>query len=190
MESATNRETAMNIESESHRRATDTLKAAEILEALQNLTGRVDRQSQGFADRIEALTTEFEGRLKTQILLLSTMCDALAELQSVNEGLDTRIGELVQRTSHMAEELDEVTAKVEGRNKSAATKRNMTDGDALRVLNGDMTSLPHKEAAESIGLTYAQVYSARGGFTFKHIIHDLEKSGWKNPWDKINVKKA
>lgn len=80
--------------------------------------------------------------------------------------------------------VEDLLAKVDGRNKSAATKRNMTDADALRVLNGDLKELDHKAAAEAIGLTYAQIYSCRGGFTFKHVIHDLEKAGWKNQWDK------
>lgn len=84
----------------------------------------------------------------------------------------------------MSEQLEHLTAKVEGRNRSAAIKRNMTDADALRVLTGDLKENNHKEAAELAGLTYAQVYSCRGGFTFKHILHELEKGGWKNPWEK------
>lgn len=86
------------------------------------------------------------------------------------DGIDTR--------------LDALTEKVEGRNRSAAVKRNMTDADALRVLKGDVHGLGHKEAAEAIGLTYAQVYSCRLGFTFKHVHRDLEKAGWKSKWAK------
>lgn len=80
--------------------------------------------------------------------------------------------------------VENLSAKVEGRNKSAAVKRNMTDADAIRVLQGDLIGLGHKETAEVIGLTYAQIYSCRLGFTFKHVIRDLEKSGWASPWAK------
>lgn len=80
--------------------------------------------------------------------------------------------------------LDDLRAKVEGRNKSAAVKRNMTDADAVRVLEGDMCARGHKEAAEELGLTYAQVYSCRMGFTFKHVHRQLEKAGWTCPWAK------
>ena len=78
--------------------------------------------------------------------------------------------------------VDDLRMKVEGRNRSAPVKRNMTDDDALRVLSGDLSSLGHKEAAEKVGLTYAQVYSCRLGFTFKHVIKELEKGGWRSQW--------
>lgn len=47
--------------------------------------------------------------------------------------------------------------------------REMTDDDARRLLFGDMKDVPHKKAAEDLNLSYAQVYSMRKGFTFKHI---------------------
>ena len=78
--------------------------------------------------------------------------------------------------------VESLVVRVEGRNKSAATKRNMTDADAIRVLTGDLQDLAHKEAGERIGLTYAQVYSARCEFTFKHVHKDLRDKKWKNPW--------
>jgi hypothetical protein len=102
--------------------------------------------------------------------------------------LIARCAKLEELVAALTEQLEEVIAKVEGRNKSAPTKRNMTDADALNVLNGEQKGVNHKEAALAIGLTYAQVYSCRGGFTFKHVIHELEKSGWKNQWEKIAKK--
>lgn len=75
------------------------------------------------------------------------------------------------------------------RNASAPTKRNMTDEDALRVMTGDLKDLAHKDAAEKIGLTYAQVYSCRLEFTFKHVHKNLRDGAtsdapWSNPWSK------
>lgn len=84
----------------------------------------------------------------------------------------------------LIEIVDDLRTKVEGRNKSAAVKRNMTDADALRVLTGDLFEIPHKDAAEAIGLTYAQIYSARLEFTFKHVHKDLRDEKWVNPWAK------
>ena len=51
-----------------------------------------------------------------------------------------------------------------------------------RVLIGDQKDEGHKEAGEAIGLTYAQVYSCRLMYTFKHVHKELRDSGWKNPW--------
>lgn len=76
----------------------------------------------------------------------------------------------------------EIEGLVRGRNRSAPTKRSMTDEDARRVLIGDQKDEGHKEAGEAIGLTYAQVYSCRLMYTFKHVHKELRDSGWKNPW--------
>lgn len=82
----------------------------------------------------------------------------------------------------IANRLLEVEHLIRGRNRSAPVKRSMTDDDARRVLNGDVKDLGHKEAGAVIGLTYAQVYSARLEYTFKHVHKVLRESGWKNPW--------
>lgn len=109
--------------------------------------------------------------------LVKEQGEKLANLQDANEALNSEIKALCAS-------VDVLREKVEGRNKSAAVKRNMTDADAMRVLRDDLCELGHKEAAEQLGLTYAQVYSCRLGFTFKHVIRDLEKAGWKNRWAK------
>jgi hypothetical protein len=77
-----------------------------------------------------------------------------------------------------------LVALVDGRNKSAPTKRNMRDEDALAVLTGEFKGLDHKAAAAAIGLTYAQVYSCRLGFTFKHVHKELRQQGWVTPWKR------
>ena len=86
--------------------------------------------------------------------------------------------------SAMEQQIIELRDQVGGKNRSAATKRNMTDADALRVLDGDVKDMGHKEAAGMVGLTYAQVYSARLAFTFKHVHRTLEKAGWVSKWSK------
>ena len=87
-----------------------------------------------------------------------------------------------QEHSGLSAKIEALEEKVGARNKSAAVKRNMTDDDARRVLNGDQKDINHKEAGSNIGLTYAQVYSCRMEFTFKHVHKELRDSGWKNPW--------
>lgn len=84
----------------------------------------------------------------------------------------------------LAAHVEVLSTKVEGRNKSAPVRRNMTDADAEAVLRGDYADMGHKEAAAAIGLTYAQIYSCRLGFTFKHVIRALEKQGWKSKWSR------
>jgi hypothetical protein len=60
----------------------------------------------------------------------------------------------------------------------------MTDKDALNVLTGEYSDWNHKNAGDALGLTYAQVYSCRLEYTFKHVHKSLRDGGWKNPWAK------
>lgn len=128
---------------------------------------------------------------------LGAMHEVLTSVQKVTQELHQRIEQL--KTWIGADESDgpfygefkalsEIVVglqeKVEARNKSAPAKRNMTDADARNVMNGECKELEHKDAAEKLGLTYAQVYSCRGEYTFKHIHKELKDAGFKNPWAK------
>lgn len=148
----------------------------ELHQALE-VQGEMGRAIAELTDKLGAVTKRLD----------AAMGDVQRNLMKVEASVASVQSDMASYIVVMADvpaKVEDLLAKVDGRNKSAATKRNMTDADALRVLNGDLKELDHKAAAEAIGLTYAQVYSARGGFTFKHVIHDLEKAGWKNPWDK------
>ena len=87
----------------------------------------------------------------------------------------------------MQDKLEDLAVMIEGRNKSAATKRNMTDEDARAVLSGAYKNVDHKAAAEKIHLTYAQIYSCRCEFTFKHVHKELAQEGFVNPWSKAGI---
>ena len=53
--------------------------------------------------------------------------------------------------------------------KSRASAREMTHQDAFDCKFGKHAGLKTKQAAEAAGLSYGQVYSARGGYTFKDV---------------------
>ena len=101
----------------------------------------------------------------------------LQDQAEAHRALTTVVGEIMGR-------IEELETLVKGRNRSAPTKRNMTDEDALRCATGDVADLDHKQAADKLGLTYAQVYSFRLEYTFKHVLKTLRDGGWKNPWLK------
>ena len=64
------------------------------------------------------------------------------------------------------------------------SEREMTDEDARRILSGgDLALLSHKLAAERLNLSYAQIYSCRKEFTFKHIHKEIKQ---KNKEKEIN----
>jgi len=110
---------------------------------------------------------------------LTAVHEQMSEMRGQQDGMNDTLFGSVGR-------IEKLETLVLARNASAATKRNMTDEDALRVLTGDLRETSHKEAAEKIGLTYAQVYSCRLEFTFKHVHKDLRDNvkGWKNVWAK------
>lgn len=68
--------------------------------------------------------------------------------------------------------LEAKVASIKVRDRGPKSERSMTDDDAQRVKFGDLKALSHKEAAKELGLSYGQVYSARGDYTFNHIKED------------------
>ena len=65
--------------------------------------------------------------------------------------------------------LEQKVANIKVRDRGPKSERTMTDEDAYRVKFGDLKDLKHKEAAAKLKLSYGQIYSARGGYTFTHI---------------------
>ena len=55
---------------------------------------------------------------------------------------------------------------------AAKSENSMTEEHAFRVKFGDLKDLKHGKAAEALGLSYGQVFSCRGGYTFKTVAKD------------------
>jgi hypothetical protein len=65
------------------------------------------------------------------------------------------------------------------RDRGPKSSGEMTEEHAFRVKFGDMKTVAHKAAAEALGLSYGQIFSCRGGYTFKQV-----KEDWKKPAEK------
>jgi len=124
-----------------------------------------------FQDQFEEVANELRGQLY-----------GFEPEEAVEEGAESQ--EAKNRRLGAIARLTELEGLVMGRNRSAPVRRNMVDADAVRVLTGDLKDKDHKTAAEAAGLTYAQVYSCRLEYTFKHVHKDLKSNGWKNPFVK------
>jgi len=93
----------------------------------------------------------------------------------------------IEITNEMFNELVARVATLEAtiaKSRGTASTREMTDEDAKNVLTGALKDEPHKSAAEKLGLSYGQVYSCRGEYTFKHVLKALKAEGFKNRWVK------
>ena len=87
---------------------------------------------------------------------MKTLADAIAAI----EVLQKQVEDLMQLTG--------------GKQRGPKTERPMQEEDAFRVKFGDLKELNHKEAAAELGLSYGQIFSCRGGYTFKHV-----RADWK-----------
>ena len=89
----------------------------------------------------------------------------MKELANTLEALTTRV-----------ETLEEKLKNVKVRDRGPVSQRTMTEDDAREILLGESKDLSHKEAAEKLGLSYGQIYSARNGFTFKKVYKESRES--------------
>ncbi len=77
--------------------------------------------------------------------------------------IEMKVEELMKRVAALESKLNEK------RDRGPDSTREMTIEDATRIMIGDLKDVAHKKAAETLGLSYGQVYSARGGYTFKAV---------------------
>ena len=80
--------------------------------------------------------------------------------------------ELVLRVVALENQIEEMKTKTRGGPKS---DKPMTDQDAFRCKFGDLAKASHKDAAAQLGLSYGQIFSCRGSYTFKHV-----RDTWKS----------
>lgn len=80
--------------------------------------------------------------------------------------LESRVVELEASIASIQEMIDNLPKP---RDRGPKSQHSMNDDHAEAVCYGEDKDLSHKDAAKKHGLSYAQVYSARGHYTFKHI---------------------
>lgn len=83
--------------------------------------------------------------------------------------------ELIQSLAARIEVLEAAVASLSApRDRGPKSQSEMTEEHAFRCKFGDLKDTKHKEVAELLGLSYGQVFSCRGGYTFKQV-----KADWK-----------
>ena len=82
----------------------------------------------------------------------------------------------------LVKEIELLTERVQKLEEKRGPKstREMTETDAKRILaGGDLVDFNHKDAAAELGLSYGQIYSCRGGYTFKKLHDEILESKTK-----------
>lgn len=87
------------------------------------------------------------------------------DLKADQKDVITKVNELIDKVN-----------SIKVRDRGPKSERSMTDMDAWRIKFGDLKDEGHKPAAAKLGLSYGQVYSARGGYTFTHVKPDSFKA--------------
>jgi len=93
------------------------------------------------------------------------------EMIDLNEKLSMKI--LAEKLNEIVEALNKAPAP---RDRGPKSEHAMTIEDARKVISGELKDASHKEAAEKLGLSYGQIYSARKGFTFKEVHAEIRKA--------------
>ena len=88
------------------------------------------------------------------------------EIAKLNE--NAKLKDIIIKMNEIIEKMN-TTKAPKVRDRGPDSQREMTEIDARMILLGELANASHKEAAERLGLSYGQVYSARKGFTFKGI---------------------
>jgi len=86
----------------------------------------------------------------------------------------TTLAQASARIEEIERAIDNLEGKMNTR-RGPRSLRPMTEDDARRVILGDLKDVSHAEAANKLGLSYGQVYSARRGFTHRYV-HEVPRS--------------
>lgn len=108
---------------------------------------------------LEEVTKELHTRIEGVIEVNDQLMSQMNGMEEVIARLDATVSALTERVAVLEE------PKARG----PKTDRPMTEADAYRAKFGDLKALNHKEAAAALNLSYGQVFSCRGGYTFKHV---------------------
>lgn len=82
------------------------------------------------------------------------------------------LADVISAVEALQKQVDALQSVIDGKQPGPKTERPMTAQDAFDVKFGQYKGLNHKEAAQKCGLSYGQVFSCRGNYTFKHVRAD------------------
>ncbi len=78
---------------------------------------------------------------------------------------NAKLADVIQKVNIVIQKVNSIKV----RDRGPKSERSMTDEDASRIKFGDLKDKSHKEAAKVLGLSYGQIYSCRGEYTFTHV---------------------
>ena len=106
--------------------------------------------------------------LKMENIETNEIVEIIESIEIAKLDDDAKLKDVIAKVNELIERINNGKS-TKARDRGPDSTREMTEDDARRILLGDMKDVAHKKAAEELGLSYGQIYSARKGFTFKGI---------------------
>jgi hypothetical protein len=99
--------------------------------------------------------------------------DTLADKAKTPE-IIARVNLITEMLANLCAQAPTAQAATGVRDRGPTSTREMTEDDARRIMITDLKDASHRKAAEELGLSYGQVYSARNGYTFKGVYAEMK----------------
>ena len=107
--------------------------------------------------------------------LLKTLETTTTEIAKLEDKSNLKL--VITKLNEVIDTINLVNTKMpKVRDRGPQSEHKMTEEDARSIMLGEHKDSSHKVAAESLGLSYGQVYSARNGYTFKTIYKEMNNS--------------
>ena len=110
-------------------------------------------------------------KTETAVSTSPAVAEKAAELIAL--GPDAKMVDVIKAVNEL------IKLATAARNRGPSSTRTMVEADARRIMLGDLKDASHTKAAEALGLSYGQIYSARKGFTFKTVYQAALKAAAK-----------
>ena len=92
-----------------------------------------------------------------------------------NSTIIANVTTLMEQVAALQAQIAEMS-KSSPKNRGPKSESTMTEEHAFRCKFGDLKDGKHKDVAVLLGLSYGQIFSCRGGYTFKQV-----KADWVKP---------
>lgn len=115
--------------------------------------------------------------------------DTNVEIKSVIELLDAKATnvQIIEKLNQVIEHVN----KLPTRDRGPKSEHSMTEELAKKVLMEEpYCNMSHKAAAKQLKISYGQVSSVRGGYTFKRQYQEWLKAGGKKTWSRDYVEQS
>lgn len=133
-----------------------------------------DAEEQG---KVVVIENKSKEQLVAEVQRLFPEITQLDPSKTSNKEIVHKLNEVIVALNQLSVTQPKQSSNSAVRDRGPVSERQMSEDDARKVMLGELSSATHKDAAQKLGLSYGQIYSARKGFTFKNIYKEANAAG-------------